>query len=161
MTQILAGLVEIHRQGIIHRDLKPANILISNQQLIKITDFGIAKLSDATQITATDWQPGTIKYMSPEQHRGEKVDVRSDIFSLGITFFELATGIQPYAIDEANNAMLYYTWKAAEKYPKPSSFNKLLDTNADAFISKMIRFNPIFRFQSAQECLNSLKKLYK
>lgn len=93
--QILDGIDYAHRKGIIHRDIKPSNILIKNDGTIKITDFGIAKLQESSQ-TRTGTRMGTLFYMSPEQVKGEKsIDLRTDIFSLGVTLFEMLTGKLP------------------------------------------------------------------
>ncbi|MCX7612001.1 MAG: serine/threonine protein kinase, partial [Ignavibacterium sp.] len=92
-NQILDGISYAHKQGIIHRDIKPSNIIVTPDNRVKITDFGIAKLQDTTQHTRTGTRMGTLYYMSPEQIRGEKeIDERSDIFSLGITLFEMLAG---------------------------------------------------------------------
>ncbi|MBX7047354.1 MAG: serine/threonine protein kinase [Ignavibacteria bacterium] len=87
-SQILAGIDFAHKNGVIHRDIKPSNILISNNNLIKILDFGIAKISDTGRsLTRTGTKMGSLLYMSPEQILGKEVDFRTDIYSLGILFF--------------------------------------------------------------------------
>ncbi|MCX7611000.1 MAG: serine/threonine protein kinase [Ignavibacterium sp.] len=96
-NQILDGISYAHKQGVIHRDIKPSNIIVTPDNRVKITDFGIAKLQDTTQHTRTGTRMGTLYYMSPEQIRGEKeIDERSDIFSLGITLFEMLAGRLPW-----------------------------------------------------------------
>ena len=89
---IAKGLAEAHSKGVIHRDIKPSNIIINNQGIAKILDFGIAKLESKTAITSPGYQPGTKDYMSPEQLRGEDVDHRTDIWSFGLIFQEMLTG---------------------------------------------------------------------
>ena len=98
--QILDGFQYAHDQGVIHRDIKPSNILISKKGVPKIMDFGIAKILTADKsLTKTGMQMGTVLYMSPEQVKGEKVDHQSDIYSLGITLFQMVTGQCPYSAE--------------------------------------------------------------
>ena len=98
MTQILEAFKYAHQNGIIHRDVKPSNVLITADDQIKVLDFGIAKLVGDTQhhLTKTGTQIGTVYYMSPEQVKGKELDQRSDIYSLGVTFYELLSGVCPY-----------------------------------------------------------------
>jgi serine/threonine-protein kinase len=98
-TQISAGLSKAHEAGIIHRDIKPANIIVTKEGEVKIVDFGLAKLSGQTKLTKPGSTLGTISYMSPEQLRGEKVDSRSDIWSLGVVIYEMITGQLPFKGD--------------------------------------------------------------
>jgi serine/threonine protein kinase len=98
-TQIAAGLSKAHEAGIIHRDIKPTNIIVTKEGEVKIVDFGLAKLSGQTKLTKPGSTLGTIAYMSPEQLRGEKVDSRSDIWSLGVVIYEMTTGQQPFKGD--------------------------------------------------------------
>ena len=98
MTQILQAFLYAHKNGIIHRDVKPSNILVTADDQIKVLDFGIAKLvgDDQHHLTKTGTQIGTVYYMSPEQVKGKELDHRSDIYSLGVTFYELLSGVCPY-----------------------------------------------------------------
>ena len=99
-SQILDGFQYAHDQQVVHRDIKPSNVLVNKQGVPKIMDFGIAKILSADKsLTKTGMQMGTVLYMSPEQVKGEKVDHRSDIYSLGITLFQMVTGQCPYSPD--------------------------------------------------------------
>ncbi len=104
--QICEGLEKAHKNGIIHRDIKPANIFITNEGIVKILDFGLAKTNGFTKLTVTETTAGTLNYMSPEQARGDEVGQRSDIWSLGIVLYEALTGTLPFNADY-DQAIIY------------------------------------------------------
>ena len=132
IRQVAAGLGAAHEKNIVHRDIKPANIMIGNDDHAKIMDFGIARLTDTDSVTRTGNVIGTLAYMSPQQLRGEAVDYRSDIWSLGVLLFEMLTGKRPF--DGAYDAALMYSILNEEPPDLPSN---IIDSSAD--IEQLIR----------------------
>jgi len=104
--QVAEGVKEAHERGIIHRDIKPANIMLTEKGQAKIMDFGLAKLEAGVDLTRTMAVIGTVAYMSPEQARGEEVDLRTDIWSFGATLYEMLTGQKPFG-QKHDQALIY------------------------------------------------------
>src|SRR5690606_37702181 len=115
-AQAAAGLAAAHRKGNIHRDIKPANILLENGvQRVKITDFGLARAADDASLTQSGVVAGTPQYMAPEQARGEAVDYRSDLFSLGSVLYTMCTGRPAFRADSAVAVLK----RVCEEQPRP------------------------------------------
>ncbi|MGE0130311.1 MAG: protein kinase [Blastocatellales bacterium] len=142
--------------GIIHRDIKPANLLLDGMGRLKITDFGIVKLAGERGMTRTGFNPGTAEYMSPEQIRGLEVDARSDLYSLGVTFYEALTGRLPFPHSDTGSE--YEVLKGhIELAPPPIAAVKPDTPPAlSALVMRSLEKDPNARFQSAAEFLNAL-----
>jgi serine/threonine protein kinase/tetratricopeptide (TPR) repeat protein len=153
VTQVADGLSAAHQKGIIHRDIKPANIMIDESMRAKIMDFGLAKLSDRTGLTRTGAAVGTVSYMSPEQIRGDETDARSDIWSLGVVLYELATGKHPFE-GEYDAAVLYSILNL--KPPPSGKINQSIPPDLSAVIERSLEKKPENRYQSMSEMLDDL-----
>src|SRR5262249_9675663 len=115
-TQLCAALQHAHEKGIIHRDLKPSNLMVLPDRTIKLTDFGIAKDTDVTALTAANCTVGTAAYMSPEQCRGDRdLTYRSDLYSLGVLFYELLTGRKPFIAETPMDMFLLHLQAQCER----------------------------------------------
>jgi eukaryotic-like serine/threonine-protein kinase len=147
--QALLGISAAHRMGIVHRDIKPSNLMLNRSGIVKVMDFGIAKAATATRnLTRTGTQLGTVFYMSPEQVKGERVDNRSDIYSLGITLYELLTANVPFSSDSEFQVLNDHVNTPP---PPPSKFYPYLPKGLENIILKSLEKNPDRRFQTAEE----------
>lgn len=147
-----------HQHGIIHRDVKPANIMISKTGAVKVMDFGIARaLADANSVTQTAAVIGTAQYLSPEQARGEKVDARSDVYSLGCVLYEILTGEPPF-IGDSPVAVAYQ--HVREDPVAPSQRNSAISPELDAVVLKSLAKNPDNRYQTAAEMRADLVRVH-
>ena len=156
VTNVCEALQFAHAEGIVHRDIKPSNILIVGDDEIKVTDFGIAKVTDHFTLTATGRVVGTPSYMAPEQIEGHDIDGRADIFSLGVVFYELLTGKRPF-VGESLAALAY---KIVHSEPTPPSLLYLeLPEVFDEVLSRAITKDPRQRFQRAEDFLQALTEI--
>ena len=147
-----------HQHGIIHRDVKPANIMISKTGAVKVMDFGIARaLSDANSVTQTSAVIGTAQYLSPEQARGEKVDARSDVYSLGCVLYEILTGEPPFVGDTP--VAVAYQHVREDPIP-PSTRHAGISPELDAVVLKSLAKNPDNRYQTAAEMRADLIRVH-
>jgi serine/threonine protein kinase len=147
-AQALEGIAHAHQLGIIHRDLKPANVMLMDAGLIKVMDFGIARVLGSNRITRTGNVVGTIGYMSPEQIRGQVTDARSDIYSAGIMLYEMLTGRRPF---ECNSGYEWMRRQVEEAPEPPSRFAKQLPLAIERIIMRALAKRPDARFQTADE----------
>lgn len=156
LKQILSGFSYAHTKGIIHRDIKPSNIILQSDDVPKILDFGIAKIIEGDKrLTKTGTRMGSVAYMSPEQVLGKDVDLRSDLYSLGVTFFEMLTGKMPYDLD--NNSEYEIQHKIVqEPLPSVKLFVPSLPDKYDILIQKATAKNPNDRFYSCDEFINAI-----
>ena len=154
-AQVADGLQFAHDRQIIHRDIKPANIMVLNDGLVKITDFGIARMRNNEVKTMTGMILGSPKYMSPEQVSGKRADTRSDIFSLGVVLYEMLTGTSPFVADNIHGVM-YQTMNFNP--PAPRTLNPDLPDVLNFIIAKALAKNLDDRYENAKDLSNDLRQ---
>ena len=155
MVQVAEALEYAHTQGVIHRDIKPANIILMQSGQVKITDFGIAHIATSSQ-TQTGVVKGTPYYMSPEQFSGQKVDGRSDIFSLGTTMFQLLTGTLPFY---AESPALLMNQIMNFPHPNPRAINPRIVPAMVAIVDKALAKDRDDRYPNAKTLASDLRRL--
>ena len=153
IEKIAQGLKAAHDKQIVHRDIKAENIMLTKSGELKIMDFGIAKLRSSSGMTRTGTSLGTLSYMSPEQAHGEAADERSDIWSLGVVFYEILTADLPFK-SEHEAGLLYLI--VNEDPPVPSLMDRKIPQQIDIFITKMMAKERSKRFQTMEEVLQAL-----
>ncbi|HKH43524.1 MAG TPA: protein kinase [Thermoanaerobaculia bacterium] len=154
--QVALGLAKAHRQGIVHRDIKPANLMITSDGVVKILDFGIAKLAGAAAITRTGVALGTPAYMAPEQIRGDEVDLRADLWSLGVVLYEMLAGRRPFP--DENEVLAFHAILFQE--PSPLGGHRPdVPPELEQLIAGLLRKNPAERTPTAEAVLEELLPL--
>jgi hypothetical protein len=158
--QIATGLRHAHRHGLIHRDIKPANVILTNENMAKICDLGLARELD-TDTTLT--LPGTVQsspaYASPEQCRGDReLDHRTDMYSLGVTLFEMLTGRRPFHAETSGGLFIKH---ATETPPSPQSLNPSLSSSASQLVLRLLRKDRKNRFETYDELLEAIDAVQK
>ncbi len=152
VSQVLVAAGFAHRRGVIHRDFKPHNVIVGDDDSVKVTDFGIAR-AGASEMTETGSIMGTAQYLSPEQAQGQRVDARSDLYSIGIILFELLTGRVPFTGESAVSIALKHV---SEPAPPVSHFRPDVHPALEAIVARALVKDPGGRFQSAEEFVLAL-----
>jgi eukaryotic-like serine/threonine-protein kinase len=153
-AQIADGLAEAHARGIVHRDIKPANVMVTRTGRVRIVDFGIARVPDASAVTTTGGVVGTPAYMAPEQARGERVDARADLWALGVVLYEMLAGRAPFggaSVEETLYAVLH---KAPEPVERLAAG---LQPAVARIVGRALMKDPVGRYQQAERMLADLQ----
>ena len=156
--QIASALEVAHKNNIVHRDIKPHNIIITEDGVAKVTDFGIAKAVSNSTITAFGTTIGSVHYFSPEQAKGGYTDAKSDIYSLGVVMYEMLTGQVPFDADTSVSVALMHM---QEKPVPPIEINKNIPTALNDIILKAMQKEPMARYQTAAEMISDLRRALK
>lgn len=154
--QILSALGYAHDHGVIHRDIKPSNIMLNGAGTVKITDFGIAKVAGTAKLTRTGTGAGSLLYMSPEQIKGTNIDNRSDLYSVGVTLYQVVAGKTPFEADSDYEIMTGHLEKVP---PTPTQFDPAIPKDLEQLILKSLEKKPEKRFQNAIEMSEALERI--
>jgi serine/threonine-protein kinase len=155
-TQIAQGMEKAHRKGIVHRDIKPQNLILTNDGMVKIVDFGLAKLVGQKDLTKEGITVGTVGYMSPEQARGEDVDHQTDIWSLGVVIYEMITGRLPFKGENAQ-AVIY---SILSEQPEPiTGLRSMIPPELERIVTKCLSKKCSRRYQRLDELIVDLSRL--
>lgn len=155
MKQLTSAVAEAHKRGIIHRDIKPQNVIVKSDGSLKILDFGIATAKGSAQLTQANNVMGSVHYLAPELAKGEPASPQSDIYALGIVFYEMLTGDVPFKADQAIQIALQHM---REPMPSVRKANSNVPQSVENIIIRATAKNPKLRYQSCDEMLNDLEK---
>ena len=155
MKQLTSAVAEAHKRGIIHRDIKPQNVIVKSDGSLKILDFGIATAKGSAQLTQANNVMGSVHYLAPELAKGEPASPQSDIYALGIVFYEMLTGDVPFKADQAIQIALQHM---REPIPSVRKANPNVPQSVENIIIRATAKNPKLRYQSCDEMLNDLEK---
>jgi len=157
-VQMAQGLVKAHGAGIVHRDIKPANTLVTSDGLVKILDFGLARLLGQTGVTRTGTTLGTPAYMSPEQMLGSEVDARSDLWSMGVVLYEMLSGQLPFGGEHP--ATIAHAITHATPAPL-TSLRSGIPIELERIVGRMLAKSPADRYQTAADLLSELRRVQR
>ena len=155
-VQAATGMAKAHQKGIVHRDIKPANMLITSDGVVKVLDFGLAKLSGQVKLTREGTTVGTVAYMSPEQAKGEAVDQRTDIWSLGVVLYEMLSGVLPFKGDYDQTLIHSILEQEPERLGR---LRKDLPAGLENIVFRALAKKPADRYQSMDELLEDLRSV--
>lgn len=158
IVQVLRALQHAHDKGIFHRDVKPQNIMLINDGTIKVMDFGIARFARDDARTITDKALGSVHYISPEQAKGEVIDEKTDIYSVGVILFEMITGRLPF---DADNAVSVALMQMQNEPIKPTKINSSIPLGLEEITIRAMQKDPSMRYQSAAEMLRDVDTFKK
>lgn len=154
VTQICAGLQAAHAKGIIHRDLKPGNVMREQSGRVVVMDFGLARTLETNSMTRSGALVGTYEYMSPEQAQSASLDARSDLYTVGLIFYELLTGTRPFHAESAIASLLMRTQQRAKP---PSNYDASIPKTVSSICTKCLEISPSSRYQSATELIAEIE----
>ena len=156
MEQLCRAISYAHQHGVIHRDIKPQNIFLASDGTIKLADFGIATFQNANHVTRSEIVIGSVHYVAPEISQGHPASERSDIYSMGITFFELITGKVPF---DSQSAVTVALMHIKDKFPSIKKFNNKTPQCVEEIILKAVNKDPIDRYNSAEEMRSAINNI--
>lgn len=158
MYQLCSAILHAHQHGVIHRDIKPQNVYITSDSTIKLGDFGIATFQNASRVTRSEVVVGSVHYLAPEISQGNQASIKSDIYALGITFFELLTGKVPFDDESPVTVALMHI---KDKMPSVRKFNPKVPQCVEKIINKACEKNPSSRYKSAFDMRKDIDRIIR